>query len=326
MRTGDSRLLPVSCLVGAVLFWGTGYAATKTALGSFSPMTVIWLRMIVATVVFAPLWSRVPRPQYRPGDWKLLALTGLLMPCLYYLFEGFALHYTTSSQAGVVSALVPLLVAVGAWLFLRERLGARPIIAIAISLLGVAVLSLSGATQVSAPNPVLGAVLEFLAVASAAGYMLITKHLGQRYHPWLVTGSQVGIGALVFLPSALLENAATWSDATPMAWGAVIYLGVFVSLGAFGLYNTALGLLPASRASMAINAVPAVALLTGWLALGETLSAVQLLACAAILGAVVYGESGSARPRGAGDRREAEDHAEASASSAAAQATQAESV
>lgn len=287
-----SRLLPVLCLAGAVLFWGTGYAATKVALQSFSPMTVIWLRMVVATAVFAPFWGRLPRPEYRHGDWKLLALTGLLMPCLYYLFEGYALHYTTSSQAGVVSALVPLLVAIGAWLFLNERLGVRPIVAIALSLVGVAILSLNAGPQATAPNPVLGAALEFLAVASAAGYMLTTKYLGARFHPWLLTGAQAAVGAIVFLPGALMQASTAWSNATPVAWGSVAYLGIFVSLGAFGMYNTALSLMPASRASLAINLVPAVALLTGWLALGETLSAVQLLACAVILGAVVFGESG----------------------------------
>jgi len=255
-------------------------------------MTVIWLRMVVATAVFAPFWGRLPTPRYRRGDWKLLALTALLMPCLYYLFEGYALHYTTSSQAGMVSALVPLLVAVGAWLFLKEQLGIRPIAAILVSLLGVAILSLSAGTQPAAPNPVFGAFLEFLAVVSAAGYMLTTKYLGSRYHPWLVTGAQAAVGAIVFLPSAILEDAAAWAKATPVAWGSVVYLGIFVSLGAFGLYNTALGLMPASRASLAINLVPAVALLTGWLALGETLSSTQLLACAVILGSVAFGESG----------------------------------
>lgn len=286
------RFLPVLCLAGAVIFWGTGYAATKAALQSFSPMTVIWLRMVVASMVFAPFWRRLPKPIHRRGDWRLLSLSGLLMPCLYYLFEGYALHFTTSSQAGVVSALVPLLVAVGARILLNESIGRRPIVAIAVSLVGVSVLSLSATTQAAAPNPVLGATLEFLAVASAAGYMLANKRLGSRYHPWLLTGAQVGVGSLAFLPGVLADGTASWANATPLAWGSVVYLGVFVSLGAFGLYNTALSLMPASRASLAINLVPAVAVLTGWLALGETLSPTQLAACAVILGAVVFGESG----------------------------------
>ena len=66
-----------------------------------------------------------------------------------------------------------------------------------------------------------------------------------------------------------------------------------MSLGAFGLYNSALKILPANRASLAINVIPAVAVLAGWLALGEALTVWQLAACAVIVGAVVYAELGS---------------------------------
>jgi hypothetical protein len=121
----NERLLPLLYLGGAVLFWGTSFVAVKTALGSFTPMTVIWLRMVIATLAFAPFARRLPRPDYRPGDWKVLLLAAVCIPCLYYLFEGYAILYTTSSQAGVISAIVPLLVAAGAWIFLHERLGWR---------------------------------------------------------------------------------------------------------------------------------------------------------------------------------------------------------
>ncbi len=303
MPRSSSRLVALLCLAGAVLFWGMSFAATKAALSSFSPMTVIWLRMAVASVVFAPFWRRLPRPQYRAGDWKLLALSGLLVPCLYYLFEGYAVRYTTSGQAGVVSSVVPLLAAAGAWLFLKERLSARSVIAIGISLVGVAMLSLGGTAQEASPNPVLGNLLEFMAMASYAGSMLVIKYLGTRYGAWLLTGLQCAVGAAFFLPGALASNPMTWAAATPTAWLSVLYLGVAVSLGAFGLYNTALLMMPAGRAALAINLVPAVAMLTGWLAFGETMSPVQLVASAVIIGAVVVGETGAA----AGEAAVAED-------------------
>lgn len=289
-----AHALPLLCLGGAVLFWGTSFAATKSALASFSPMTVNWLRMVIASLAFAPFWRGVPRPVHRRGDWKLLALTAILMPCIYYLLEAYAMTYTTSSQAGVISALVPLLVAAGAWLFLKERLGVRPAIAIAISLGAVAVLSLGGSVQASAPNPVLGNLLEFFAMVGAAGSTLVIKHLSSRYSPWLLTGFQAAVGVVFFAPGALTSAPATWLSAPLAAWAGVAYLGVFVSLGAFGLYNTALAMMPASRAALAINLVPAVAMATGWLALGETMSLAQFAACAAIVAAVVLGESGSA--------------------------------
>jgi drug/metabolite transporter (DMT)-like permease len=299
----SDRLLPLLYLGGAVLFWGTSFVAVKTALDSFSPMTVIWLRMAIATIAIAPFATRLPRPDYRPGDWKLLLFAGMCIPCLYYLFEGYAVHFTTSSQAGVVSAVVPLLVAAGAWIFLHERLGWRGAVAIALSLVGVAMLSFGGSAQESASNPVLGNLLELLAMVSAAGSMLAIKHLSARYDPWLLTGMQAVLGTLFFLPMALASNPRTWLAATPVAWACVAYLGIFVSLGAFGLYNSALAKLPASRASLAINLIPAVAMLAGWLVRGEQMSAPQLAACALIVGAVVFAEMG---PNPAADPRDVE--------------------
>jgi drug/metabolite transporter (DMT)-like permease len=288
------RVVPLLYLSGAVLFWGTSFVATKTALDSFSPMAVIWLRMLVATLAFLPFLpflARVPRPAYRRGDWRLLLIAGLCIPCLYYLFEGYAVHYTTSSQAGVISALVPLLVAAGAGLFLGERLSGRGAAAIVLSLGGVAVLSLSGTAQQSAPNPALGNVLELLAMTAAAGSMLSIKVLSERYNPWLLTGMQVVVGLVFFLPFGLLSQPGTWFSATPVAWACVAYLGVFVSLGAFGLYNSALTVMPANRASLAINLIPAVALLAGWAIRGEALTTLQLGACVLIVGVVAYAEA-----------------------------------
>lgn len=289
-----SHVVPLLCLTGAVIFWGTSFAATKTALASFSPMTVIWLRMMVATVVFAPAWFFLPRPRYRSGDVKWLALIALLQPCIYYLAEGYAVQLTTSSAAGVISAIVPLLVALGAWLFLRERLTGRAAAAIAISLVGVAMLSVGGEAQQAAPNPVLGNILEVIAMTSAAASMVALKHLSSRYNAWFLTGLQAAVGAAFFLPGAVAGLPGAWQSAQPIAWASVAYLGVAVSLAAFGLYNMALTRMPANRAAIAINAVPAVALLSGWLLLGEMLTPLQLTACAVIVGAVVLAETGSA--------------------------------
>jgi drug/metabolite transporter (DMT)-like permease len=285
-------LLPFALLGGAVLFWGTSFVAMKTALDSFPPMTLVWLRMVVAALAFAPFWGRLPRPEYRRGDWKVLSFASLCIPSLYYLAEGYAMRFTTSSQAGVISAIVPLLVAGGAWLVLKERMSWRGAVGIGLSLGGVAMLSLGGVAQQSASNPLLGNLLELGAMFAAAGSMLAIKHLSSRYDPWLLTGMQAVVGAVFFAPLALTAGPVAWGTVTPAAWGCVAYLGIAVSLGAFGLYNSALKSMPASRAALSVNLVPAVALLAGWALRGESLSWVQLTACAIIVGAVLFAESG----------------------------------
>jgi drug/metabolite transporter (DMT)-like permease len=288
-----SSIVSFLCLIGAVLLWGTSFAAMKTALAGFAPMAVVWIRMVLGTAVLLPFWHKVPKPVYRRGDWKWLVLLGLFEPCLYFLLEGFAINLTTSSQAGMVSAIVPLLVAAGAWLFLKERLPLPAIVGLVVSVGGVIVLSLAGAPGQNAPAPALGNTLELLAMFSAAGYMLVLKRMSSRYDPWFLTGVQSFMGTLFFLPGALLSNPVTWLTAPRSAWIGALYLGLFVTVGGLGLYNMAVSRMHASRAVMAINLIPLVAVVAGWLVLGEALAPIQGVACAAIVGGVVLGEIGS---------------------------------
>lgn len=285
-----TRKLAILALAWTVFFWGTSFTATKAAYAELPPMAVIWLRMLIATAVFLPFWSRLPRPQRRRGDGLAVAASMAFIPCAYFTLEGYAMVFTSSSQAGVVSATAPLIVAVGAWIFLRERLRWQQVSAIIVSMAMVTVLALAGTVQSSAPAPWLGNLLELGAMATAAGSTITIKHLSSRYHPWLLAGLQAATGAVFFAPLALAGPAISWASLSAQTWIAVAYLGVFPGLVAFGLYNTALRALPAATASMAINAIPAVAVIAGWLILGEGLTGVQIAACAAIIAAVGFAQ------------------------------------
>lgn len=291
--TKTTSFLPLLMLGGAVVLWGTSFASMKIALTGFEPMAVVWIRMATGSAIILPLWSRIPKPDRRPGDAKWLAVLVLFQPCLYFLFEGFALDYTTSAQAGMIAAIVPLLVALGAWVFLSERLTRLTFAGLILSVLGVIALSLGGESSAQASNPVLGNTLELLAMTVGAAYMLVVRHLSARYNPWLLTGIQTVAGAVFFLPGALLSHPETWIQAPAAAWIGAAYLGGFVTLGAFGLYNMAISRVAAARAVIAVNVVPLVAVATGWILLGEALTPVQFVAGAVIAVAVYLGEKGS---------------------------------
>lgn len=297
-----ARVLPIVYLVGTVLFWGTSFAATKGVYAVLPPMAVIWLRMTIAALAFAPFWRVVPRPQYQRGDAVLLALSMTFIPAAYFTLEGFAMVFTTSSQAGVVSAIAPLIVALGAWLILRERLSWQQGVGIAVSVAMVVVLALSGTTQATAPAPWLGNLLELGAMFTAAGATITNKYLSTRYHPWFLAGLQASAGAIFFAVLALAGPPIHWAGITPLAWGELVYLGVFPGLVAFGLFNSALRVMPTASAAMAVNAIPAVAVVAGWLLLGESLTAVQIAASVAIIAAVGFAEWASSNSHAAGSK------------------------
>jgi len=285
-----STALPFAALTAAVLLWGGSFVGMRIVLRSLPPMAVMWCRMILALLVLLPFSGKIIPKNYRRGDWKLLLPTVLFQPCLYFLLESNALLLTTSTQAGVISASVPVLVAVGAWFFFSESINRITIAGLVLSVAGVVYLTLSQSSSASAVNPVAGNIMEFMAMVFAAANMLLIKKLSGRYNPWVLTAMQVAAGVIFFIPGffQLLEADSSIWNLTII--GILLYLGVFVSLGAFGLYNWAISRINASTASSFINLVPVTAIITGSLLLGETLNMSQSAAALVVIAGVLLSQ------------------------------------
>ena len=280
-------LAPRLAVLGAVLLWGGSFSAMRTALADLHPWTVMWLRMVIALACILPMYRTVDVSMYRRGDWKLLIPAVILQPCLYFWCESAALSLTTSAQAGVISASVPLLVAVGAWMTLGEPVRTKTVGALLLSLAGVAVLSFAGEATETAPSPLLGNALELTAMVCAAANMILIRFLGRRYGAWTLTVMQVVTGCIFFAPGALrLAELPPGTFDTQLVL-ILLFLGAGVTLGAFSLYNWAITRMPAGTASAHINLIPVVAVACGFLFLGEVLSPVQFAAAGVVLFSVL---------------------------------------
>lgn len=277
MQRSEGQALAWGCLVIAMALWGSSFIALKLAFSEIPPMWVIFGRMALGSLVFLLAWRWRGRIEYRPGDWKYLLGLAACEPCLYFIFEALALQRTSASQAGMITALLPLLVAVGAFLTLRERITRTTLAGFLLAVVGAVWLSVAGEADVHSPAPLLGNFFEFLAMLCATGYTLLLKHLSSRYSAFALTALQAFVGSVFFLPLALF-NAELPSQISAQGWGAVVYLGIVVTVGAYGLYNFGVGRLPASQASGFTNLIPVFTLLMAALFLGERLNAWQLLA------------------------------------------------
>ena len=195
----------------------------------------------------------------------------------------------------MISASVPLWVALGAFFLLNEPLGKRTLAGLILSVAGVATLSLAGDEAGSAANPLWGNVLELVAMASAAVNILIVKRLCSRYNPWQLTALQVLAGTLFFSPGLFFLIAGPGVAWTLPLLFSILFLGGLVTLGAFGLYNWAMSCIPASRAAIFINMVPVAAVALGWMLLEESLSVVQCVSAAGVIVGVIISQNGSTR-------------------------------
>jgi drug/metabolite transporter (DMT)-like permease len=286
----DESILPVVAILLAVMLWGGSFAAMRVTLKALSPWSVMWIRMITSVIILVPFAGKLQLCGYRAGDWRLLIPMALLQPCFYFLLESNALRLTTSSQAGVIAASVPLMVSVGAWLFLNENLVRRTLVGLGLAMVGVVVLTLLNNPDGKAANPILGNLMEMGAMICAAANLIMVKRLSRRYSPWTLTALQVAAGAIFFLPGLwfLLQVPATaWTLPVVLS---LLFLGGLVTLGAFGLYNWGMSRIAASRASVFINLVPVFAVAIGWGLLGESLSLAQCIAATVVICGVWFSQ------------------------------------
>ena len=75
------------------------------------------------------------------------------------------------------------------------------------------------------------------------------------------------VGAVFYLPALFLPSTTWPTHWAPVSASAIVYLGLFITLGAYGLYNFGVSRIPASRATAYAHLIPVIAVLLGWLLL-----------------------------------------------------------
>lgn len=281
-----NTLWPGISMVLSMFFWGSSLVAAKYALAVMHPLLLMFARLAIACLVFVPLLPALRRVRLQRKDAPLLLAMALCEPCLYFVFEGYALRLTSASQAGVVTALAPVMVAVGAMIFFKERQDREIWAGLLLALAGVVWLSLSGSADETSPHPALGNILEFFAICSTTGYVLLVKRLAASYPPLYLSAAQSFIGVAFFLVLLLVRGVPLPDTLPPGAVLATLWLGTFVSFGAYALYNFGVARVTATQAGVYVYLIPAFAVLQAWVLLGERLTPWQWLAAMLVLAGV----------------------------------------
>ncbi|MEO8999185.1 MAG: DMT family transporter [Rhodanobacter sp.] len=277
----DGRAL---CYIGiALVTWSSAYAAIAYALASFTPGEVALARLAIGSLCFALLMllKRIPLPARR--DWPQLALLGVIGLTVYHLCLNYAETRIASGTAAILISLVPAATAAVSAVWVGERLSARTLAGLGVALVGVVMVVLASGKQVKFEPK---AALVLLSVLASAIYFV-----GQK--PLFARNSMVGVTAFTFfagtlatlplgwqLPQAL--TAAPWSHIAALLW-----LGMAPTFIGYLAWNAALRRASASQVSTFIYFSPPIAVLIGWLWLGERPGLLTLVGGVVTVGGVV---------------------------------------
>ena len=286
----DRRTLAALAVV--ILFWSSAFAGIGAGLRAYSPGHVVVLRFLVASGVLA-LYAVLARMRLpRAGDVPAILLLGFLGFTVYHLG---LVHGQVTVSAGAASLLIasgPAFTAIIAAVALRERLGARGWAGLAVSFLGVALISLGKGNGIHLDR---GAPLILLAALSASIFNLYQQPLLRRYTALEFTAYSIWAGTLFMLPCAAGLEAAVRS-APRAATLAVLYLGVFPAALSYVGWTYALSRASATVVSSSLYVSPPLAVLIACLWLGEVPTPIAVAGGVLALAGVVLV---NARRRGA---------------------------
>ncbi|WP_273488409.1 DMT family transporter [Roseateles chitosanitabidus] len=292
-----SALVALSMPLLFILLWSTGYVAGKLALPHAGPFTLLALRFGLAALVLivVSLVTRAPWPR-TAREWIHLAVVGLLMQVLH--FSGVYWAIQQGLPAGIAALLIgmmPLATALGAHLWLAERLSTRQW----LGLLGGA----AGVGLVVAGRPVIaggeGAWAAYGAGLLGLGGLVAGTLYQKRFCAGmdLRTGSgvQMSVSALAVLALALWREPAA-PDWSLELIGSTLWLALVNSIGAFSLMFVMIRRGQAGAVARLFFLIPGVSALMGAALLGERLGAMAVLGF--VVSAVAVGLASRTRAGG----------------------------
>lgn len=281
-------------LLLAILIWASNSIMVKVVLREITPLTLTWLRFLLAAAFYLPFaamtWRRAPR--YTPREWVLLVGAGVALVPVFSLTLYWALIYTSVANTALVRMTEPAWVLLLGALLLGERATRRQLAGLALALVGTAALVLLGRQpSVSGDHHMLG--MAFMVANSLAwvAYMLCFKDLLRRHRVTQVTVHAALAGtAVLFLvtgPTHAADIAREAATMSPFAWSLVVAMALIVTIGSNQLFSYGLQRVTAGAAAAYSYLTPVLAAVLAWLFLGEPITAVVVV-CGVIIAAGVY--------------------------------------
>ncbi|MBV6495195.1 MAG: DMT family transporter [Acidobacteria bacterium ACB1] len=256
------------------LIWSSTWIFIKVGLKDLPAFGFVSLRFLLAAAVLAPfvLFRKGEGIPKNRKQWQLLGLTGVLQFTINYSSVFWAEQYITSGLAAVLQAMIVVFGLILAWIFLpAERITTRKIFAVGLGVVGVAVIFID---QLGVHNQLAFAACVLIVVGAyaAAQSSILIKAKATELRPEVIVFWQMVCG----LPAIIVYSLLTEGSPLEYRWsfvavGSIFYLGIVGTVVAFCCYYWLLNRIESTNAMMISLVTPLLAVLIGWLALGETL-------------------------------------------------------
>lgn len=264
-------------LVLCNLFWAGNYVFGKYVVAEMSPLWITFSRWLLASFILVAAAYILEKPDWRnvAKEWKTLTAMSILGIIFYTLLLYEALNYTSSTNAALVSALNPAVMAIFAAIFLNERITKLQILGVGFSLIGVFIILTGGNLgQIFLIEYNKGDLLMLAAIIIWTIYSIIGKRI-KNVKPITATAASSVIATILMAPFAIYQGIDI-AALSPMTWTGIIYITIFPSVCSFIFWNIGVKEVGANKAAIFLNLIPVfTAIISG--ILGITITAAQVI-------------------------------------------------
>ncbi len=263
---------------------GLSFLFVKIALSSTDPLNVLAHRFSIAflTLVFGSLAGLVKLSISKKDILYILPIS-LFYPVFFFSLQVFGLVYISSSEAGIIQAIVPVFTMILASLFFKETSTSLQKVALVLSVFGVIYIFLMQGLNWESAN-FFGIVLIMLSAFSAACYNVMAKKITKKYRLTDITYVMTLIGFLSFnilsVAEHLMHNTLDTYFSPFVNFEfvvAILYLGILSSLLTSLLSNYTLSKIAASKMSVFSNLSILITVIAGSVFLHENIEYYHLI-------------------------------------------------
>jgi drug/metabolite transporter (DMT)-like permease len=283
--------LPYVLLTLTVLFWSGNFILVRGIRELIPPVSLNFWRWVGALTILLPFsWRAVHRQRaLLVAHWKLLALMALPSITIFNTFIYTALQTTTAINTVLVNAMIPIFIALTAWVVFNERLTPRQALGVGISLAGlIFIVTRGNVTTLGVLTFSSGDLWTIGASLSWAIYSVMLRKRPADMDPLAFLTIIIIFGLLYALPFYVWE---VWYKGgfglTPENLAAMVYVALFPSVLAFIFWNSSVAKVGANRAGIFIHLMPVFSVILAVLFLGEQLHLFHLMGIALIFLGIV---------------------------------------
>lgn len=275
----SKRILALIALFLVQVFYGLNYAFANDVIdaGYIKPFGFILLRLLGATTLFWTIGLFVPKEKIEKKDYLTFTSAAFFGTCLNMLSFFKGLEFTTPIHASVIATITPIVVLVLSSIYLKEKITSSKILGIILGFSGAVTLSIYGKSIHPADHIALGNCLIILNATSFSIYLIITKKLTGKYHPFTIIKWLFLLGLIMTIPFGLQEfKEVQWHTFTPYIAFSAFFVVFFATFGAYLLNILGLTQLKASTASTFVYIQPVIASVFALIIGSDTLNIVKI--------------------------------------------------